>query len=90
MSQPLLPPPQRKVVLRLSGGTDAQPTPPSLNPDELEALLGRARALGLSLHHDAQIAALLTSLRMRKDVPPLLYNAAAAVLASVYAASTES
>jgi flagellar biosynthesis protein len=43
MSQPLLPPPQRKVVLRLSGGTDAQPTPASLNPDELEALLGRAR-----------------------------------------------
>jgi len=90
MTQLQLPSSQRKVVLRLSGGSDAQPTPPSLNPDELEALLERARALGLPLHHDAQVAALLTSLRMSKDVPPLLYNAAAAVLASVYAASTES
>jgi flagellar biosynthesis protein len=89
MNQPLLPSPQRKVVLRLSSGTDASTTPPSLNADELEKLLERARALGLPLHHDGQIAALLTSLRMSKDVPPLLYSAAAAVLASVYAASTE-
>jgi flagellar biosynthesis protein len=89
MNQPLLPSPQRKVVLRLSSGTEASPIPPSLNADELETLLERARALGLPLHHDGQIAALLTSLRMSTDVPPLLYNAAAAVLASVYAASTE-
>lgn len=90
MSQLLLPPPQRKVVLRLSGNIDAQALPSSLNADELETLLERARALGLPLHHDGQIAALLTSLRMSKDVPPLLYHAAAAVLASVYAASSES
>jgi flagellar biosynthesis protein len=87
--KPLLPAPQRKVVLRLSGGAEGTPTPPSLSADELESLLERARALGLPLHHDAQIAALLTSLRMSKDVPPLLYNAAAAVLACVYAASDE-
>jgi flagellar biosynthesis protein len=86
---PLLPAPQRKVVLRLSAGAEGTPTPPSLSADELESLLERARALGLPLHHDAQIAALLTSLRMSKDVPPVLYNAAAAVLASVYAASDE-
>ncbi|MFZ0869566.1 MAG: flagellar biosynthesis protein [Rhodanobacter sp.] len=85
--KPLLPAPQRKVVLRLSSGAEETPTPPSLSADELENLLERARALGLPLHHDAQIAALLTSLRMSKDVPPVLYNAAAAVLASVYAAS---
>ncbi len=90
MSQPPLPSPQRKVVLRLSSNTEAAPLPPSLDADELENLLERARALGLPLHHDAQIAALLTSLRLSKDVPLLLYNAAAAVLASVYAASTES
>ena len=85
--KPLLPAPQRKVVLRLSSGAEETPTPPSLSADELENLLERARALGLPLHHDAQIAALLTSLRMSKDVPPVLYNAAAAVLASVYAVS---
>lgn len=87
--KPLLPAPQRKVVLRLASGADGTPLPPSLSADELESLLERARALGLPLHHDAQIAALLTSLRMSKDVPSLLYNAAAAVLASVYAASSE-
>jgi flagellar biosynthesis protein len=85
--KPLLPAPQRKVVLRLSSGAEETPTPPSLSADELENLLERARALGLPLHHDPQVAALLTSLRMSKDVPPVLYNAAAAVLASVYAAS---
>jgi flagellar biosynthesis protein len=85
--KPLLPAPQRKVVLRLSSGAEGMPIPPSLSADELESLLERARSLGLPLHHDAQIAALLTSLRMSKDVPSLLYNAAAAVLASVYAAS---
>jgi flagellar biosynthesis protein len=85
--KPMLPAPQRKVVLRLSSGAEETPTPPSLSADELENLLERARALGLPLHHDAQIAALLTSLRMSKDVPPVLYNAAAAVLASVYAVS---
>lgn len=90
MNQPLLPSPQRKVTLRLSSSTGAQPIPPSLNAAELEKLLDRARALGLPLHHDGQIAALLTSLRMSKDVPPLLYNAAAAVLASVYEAATGS
>jgi flagellar biosynthesis protein len=36
------------------------------------------------LHHDPQVAALLVSLRMNADVPPLLYAAAAAVLASIY------
>jgi flagellar biosynthesis protein len=85
--KPRLPAPQRKVVLRLSSGAEEMPIPPSLSADELESLLERARSLGLPLHHDAQIAALLTSLRMSKDVPSLLYNAAAAVLASVYAAS---
>ena len=87
--KPLLPAPQRKVVLRLASGAEGMPIPPSLSADELENLLERARTLGLPLHHDAQIAALLTSLRMSKDVPSLLYNAAAAVLASVYAASSD-
>jgi flagellar biosynthesis protein len=81
-------PPQRKVVLRLSNGSDS-PASTHLNTDDVDNLFKHARALGLPLHHDPQVAALLVSLRMSKDVPTLLYVAAAAVLASVYATSTE-
>jgi flagellar biosynthesis protein len=85
MSPPLLPSPQRKVVLRLSGGDN--PTSPPLNISNLDNLFKHAHALGLPLHSDPQIAALLASLRMNADVPPLLYAAAAAVLAGIYDAS---
>lgn len=89
MSQPLLPKPQRKVVLRLPGGGDGS-TPASLHTADVENMFRHAHALGLPLHHDAQVAALLVSLRMSADVPPLLYAAAAAVLASIYDASRKS
>jgi flagellar biosynthesis protein len=80
-----LPPPQRRVSLRLAGPeTRVAPLP----PEALDLLLARARALGLPLHHDPQIAAVLAALRLREDVPVLLYAAAAAVLASVYDAAT--
>lgn len=85
MTTPLLPSPQRKVVLRLSGGDSS--TPSSLNANDVDNLFRHAHALGLPLHHDEQVAALLVSLRMSADVPPLLYAAAAAVLASIYEAS---
>jgi len=85
MSPPLLPSPQRKVVLRLSGGDNAQSAP--LNTSNLDNLFKHAHALGLPLHNDPQVAALLASLRMNADVPPLLYAAAAAVLAGIYDAS---
>jgi flagellar biosynthesis protein len=81
-----LPPPQRRVTLRLAG-PEAKATP--LPPEALELLLARARALGLPLHHDPQIASILAALRLRDDVPVLLYAATAAVLASVYDASAE-
>jgi flagellar biosynthesis protein len=87
MSQPPLPTPQRKVVLRLPGGGDGTSSPNSLNAAEVENLFRHAHALGLPLHHDPQVAALLVSLRMSADVPPLLYAAAAAVLAGIYEAS---
>ncbi|MBE1159489.1 flagellar biosynthesis protein [Dyella acidiphila] len=87
MSTPLLPAPQRKVVLRLPGGADGGSGTTHLNAAEVDNLFKHAHALGLPLHHDAQIAALLVSLRMNSDVPPLLYAAAAAVLASIYEAS---
>ncbi|HET6804068.1 MAG TPA: flagellar biosynthesis protein [Frateuria sp.] len=81
-----LPPPQRRVTLRLAGPeTKAAPVP----PEALDLLLARARALGLPLHHDPQIAAVLAALRLREDVPVLLYAAAAAVLASVYEAGDD-
>ncbi|GLQ47403.1 hypothetical protein GCM10007862_24540 [Dyella lipolytica] len=86
MTAPLLPAPQRKVVLRLSGG-DSSTRPSSLNASDVDNLFKHAHALGLPLHHDAQVAALLVSLRMNADVPPLLYAAAAAVLVSIYEAS---
>ncbi|MEI7035967.1 flagellar biosynthesis protein [Fulvimonas yonginensis] len=79
-----LPPPQRRVTLRLAGPEGKSPPLP---PEALELLLARARALGLPLHHEPQIAAVLAALRLREDVPVLLYAAAAAVLASVYDAA---
>jgi flagellar biosynthesis protein len=87
MSAPSLPPPQRKVVLRLPGGMHGQPTSPGVTARDLDHLFKQAQALGLPLHHDPQIAALLASLRMNADVPPLLYAAAAAVLACIYEVS---
>lgn len=87
MTTPLLPAPQRKVVLRLSGGSDGSTTPTHFSAGEVENLFKHAHALGLPMHHDAQVAALLVSLRMNADVPPPLYAAAAAVLASIYEAS---
>jgi flagellar biosynthesis protein len=86
MSQPLLPSPQRKVVLRLSGDNASSA---SFNTTDVDNLLKHAHALGLPLHNDPQIAAVLASLRMNADVPPLLYAAAAAVLAGVYDASKQ-
>ncbi|MEO8747221.1 MAG: flagellar biosynthesis protein [Rhodanobacter sp.] len=78
------PPAQRKVGLRLAHGE----TPLNAMPAEaLETLLARAKALGIPLHHDPQIAALLVSLRLRDDVPVLLYAAAASVLSTVYDAA---
>ena len=78
------PPPAHRVSLRLSsGGEETRPMP----PESLELLLARARELGIPLHHDAQIAALLAALRLRDDVPVLLYASAASVLASIYAAT---
>jgi flagellar biosynthesis protein len=85
MSQPPLPKPQRKVVLRLPGGDAAASGHP--HAGDVENLLKHAQALGLPLHHDPQVAALLVSLRMSADVPPTLYAAAAAVLATIYDAS---
>ncbi len=80
-----LPPPNRKVTLRLAASGSA--APPSMPPEALEQLLARARALGIPLHHDAQVAALLAALRMRADIPGELYAAAAAVLNSIYRAA---
>ncbi|MET3651697.1 EscU/YscU/HrcU family type III secretion system export apparatus switch protein [Dyella japonica] len=83
-----LPPARRRVTLRLSGGpNDAAATPVSLPPESLETLLARARALGIPLHHDPQMAALLASLRLRQEVPATLYAAAAAVMACIYDAA---
>jgi flagellar biosynthesis protein len=83
-----LPPPRRRVTLRLAGGpNDAPATPVTLPPESLETLLARARTLGLPLHQDPQMAALLASLRLRQEVPATLYAAAAAVMACIYDAA---
>lgn len=82
------PPPQRRVILRLSDTTDHKPLP-ELPPEALELLFARARAAGIPLHHDPQIGAVLASLRLRDDIPTLLYAATAAVLACVYEAAEE-
>lgn len=80
------PPAQRKVSLRLANGrNEFKPIP----AESLDSLLARSRTLGLPVHHDPQIAALLAALRLRDDVPSLLYAAAASVLAAVYDAAEE-
>lgn len=86
---PPLPPPQRRVSLRISGGPADTSTPAPLAPEALDSLLARAHALGIPLHHDPQVAALLASLRLRDDIPSTLYAAAASVLACVYEAAGE-
>ncbi len=79
-------PPPRQVSLRLANGSDeVEPMP----AESLELLLARARDLGIPLHHDAQIAALLAALRLRDDIPVQLYASAASVLASIYDAAEE-
>jgi flagellar biosynthesis protein len=85
-----LPPAQRKVNLRLAvSNSEAVSGSSTLSTEALDALLARARKLGLPLHHDAQIAGLLCALRLRDDIPPELYAAAAAVLGSLFDAATE-
>ena len=75
-----------RVSLRLaSGAGEVKPMP----AESLESLLARAQQLGLPLHHDPQIAALLVALRLREDVPVLLYASAASVLAAVSDAAKE-
>lgn len=79
-------PPTRRVSLRLSsGGEEAKAMP----PESLELLLARAKELGVPLHHDAQIAALLAALRLRDDIPVQLYASAASVLSTIYDAAEE-
>lgn len=84
-----LPPPQRRVTLKLGGGADPSAAPVQLPPEAINLLLARARDQGIPLHHDPQIAGLLAALRLRDDVPETLYAAAASVLACVYEASGE-
>jgi len=85
MSTPDFKTPLRRVGL--SFASDEGET--RLPPEALETLRARARQLGLPLHPDPQIAALLAGLRLRDDVPVLLYAAAASVLAAVYDAGEE-
>jgi len=87
MSMPALPSPQRKVALRLANSDGAQT--PHASAHDVEKLFRHAEALGLPLHHDPQVAALLVSLRMNPEVPAPLYAAAAAVLATIYESSRE-
>ncbi|MEO7053027.1 MAG: flagellar biosynthesis protein [Rhodanobacter sp.] len=79
------PAPRRRVTLRLASGDEARPMP----EQSLELLLARAKELGVPLHHDAQIAALLAALRLSDDIPVQLYASAASVLATIYDAAQE-
>ncbi len=79
------PTPTRRVSLRLESDGLLKPMP----AESLAALRARAAAQGIPLHPDPQIAALLAGLRLRDDVPVLLYAAAASVLAAVYDAAED-
>lgn len=85
------PPARRRVNLRISYSSPDL-APQDLVPsatESLDVLLARASALGLPLHHDPQIAGLLVALKLRDEVPTLLYAAASCVLAAVYDAAEE-
>jgi len=58
-------------------------------PKRVSLRLASAGEMGVPLHHDAQIAALLATLRLRDDIPVQLYAAAASVLATIYDAAEE-
>lgn len=80
------PPARSRVSLRISRESiDLSPAA----TESHEVLLARARMMGLALHHDPQIASLLIALKLREEVPALLYAAASCVLAAVYDAAEE-
>lgn len=80
-----LPPATRRVSLRLESDGVLKPMP----AESLESLRARAAAQGIPLHPDPQIAAILAGLRLRDDVPVLLYAAAASVLATLFDAAED-
>ncbi|MFN4262288.1 MAG: EscU/YscU/HrcU family type III secretion system export apparatus switch protein [Thioalkalivibrionaceae bacterium] len=52
-----------------------------------QALLDQARELGVPLHEDPDLAALLAQIPVSAEIPPELYHVVAEVLAWIFAAS---
>ncbi|HEU0276310.1 MAG TPA: flagellar biosynthesis protein [Rhodanobacteraceae bacterium] len=81
--------PSQWVTLRVRAPTSAHaPTlRADLDAEGVEAMLRQAERLGLPPSDDPSARALLAAVRLRDDVPPLLYAALAAVLSRVLAAA---
>jgi flagellar biosynthesis protein len=80
---PALPSPRRSVALRMPGAIQAA----RMNAADVETMLMRAQALGLSPQLDPQIAVVLAAVRLRNDVPDKLYAALASVMGTLFAAA---
>jgi flagellar biosynthesis protein len=80
---PALPSPRRTVALRMPGTTLAA----RMDAANVEAMLVRAQAMGLSPQLDPQIAVVLAAVRLRNDVPEKLYAALASVMGALYGAA---
>ena len=78
-----LPSPRRTVALRMPGATQAA----RMDAADVEAMLVRAQAMGLSPQLDPQIAVVLAAVRLRNDVPEKLYAALASVMGALYGAA---
>ena len=83
-----LPPPRRKVTLRLASSS-RNSAPMKLDAGQVQALLERAHADGLAPSVDPQVAAVLAAVRLREDVPDQLYVMLAAVLGAIHATASD-
>ena len=78
----------KRIVLSLAQVNDDHGNRKELRPPaQVRQLLQRARALNIPIHNEPQIAAVLASLSMSRNIPRSLYACASAVLATVYDAA---
>lgn len=85
----MTPVPSRWVTLRVRApaGESGPTLRADMDAEAVAAMLAQAEKLGLPPGGDPSARALLAAVRLRDDVPPLLYAVLAAVLSRVIAAA---
>ncbi len=79
--------PRVAVALRLLAGDDAPRVVARGHGDIAARIVALAREHGVPLRHDADLAEVLSALDLGREVPPVLWQAVAEVLAAIYAAN---